>query len=33
MTARLLDQAEAVTAAGRAFGSLLGPAHPPEEAP
>jgi hypothetical protein len=33
MTAMLLDQAEAVTAAGRAFGSLLGPANPPEEAP
>ena len=33
MTARLLDQAQAVTAAGRAFGSLLNPSSPPEEAP
>jgi Alkylmercury lyase len=33
MTAMLLDQAEAVTAAGRAFGSLLNPAGPQEEAP
>jgi hypothetical protein len=33
MTAMLLNQAEAVTAAGRAFGSLLNPANPPEEVP
>jgi hypothetical protein len=33
MTARLLDQAEAVTAAGRAFGSLLNSSQPPEGAP
>jgi hypothetical protein len=33
MTAMLLDQAEAVQGAGRAFGSLLNPANPPEEAP
>ena len=33
MTARRLDQAEAVTAAGRAFGSLLNPSSPAEEAP
>ena len=33
MTARLLDQAEAVTAAGRAFGSLLNQSNPEEQAP
>jgi hypothetical protein len=33
MTAMLLDQAEAVTVAGRAFGSLLEPSDPQEEAP
>jgi hypothetical protein len=33
MTAMLLDQAEAVQGAGRAFGSLLNPANPQEEAP
>jgi Alkylmercury lyase len=33
MTARLLDQAEAVTAAGRAFGSLLDQSNPQEQAP
>jgi hypothetical protein len=33
MTARLLDQAQAVTAAGRAFGSLLEPSNQQEEAP
>jgi hypothetical protein len=33
MTARLLDQAEAVTAAGRAFGSLLNQSNPQEQAP
>ena len=32
MIARLLNQAEAVTAAGRAFGSLLNQSNPPEEA-
>ena len=30
---READQAEAVQAAGRAFGSLLNPSQPPEEAP
>jgi alkylmercury lyase-like protein len=33
MTAMLLDQAQAVQAAGRAFGSLLNPAKPQEEGP
>ena len=33
MTGRLFDQAEAVQAAGRAFGSLLNPSQPSEEAP
>jgi hypothetical protein len=33
MTAMLLDQAEAVQGAGRAFGNLLNPSNPPEEAP
>jgi hypothetical protein len=33
MTGRLLDQAQAVMAAGRAFGSLLDPSNPQEEAP
>jgi hypothetical protein len=33
MTAMLLDQAEAVQAARKAFGGLLDPSNPPEEAP
>ena len=33
MTAMLFDQAEAVQAAGRAFGPLLNPSNPQEEAP
>jgi hypothetical protein len=33
MTGRLLDQAEAVQAAGRAFGNLLNPSSPPEGTP
>jgi hypothetical protein len=31
MTGMLLDQAQAVQAAGRAFGNLLNPSNPPEE--
>ena len=33
MTGRLLGQAEAVQAAGRAFGNLLNPSSPPEGTP
>jgi hypothetical protein len=33
MTSQLLGQAEAVQAAGQAFGGLLNPLHPQETAP